>query len=97
MQHTLQSLTLQPPEMHRGIDNTPVVSLTFSELRSLELHGFKSPNVAITTQFWLRHANLERIILWKCDGHWFDHEAVSELLPKLTQLKVRPKFQIVNY
>lgn len=99
MQQTLQSLTIQPPEMHRGIDNTPIVSLTFSDLRSLELHGFENPDVAITMQFWLRLTNLERIMLWKCAGPGprFDQEAVSGLLPKLTRFKVRPKLWVVNH
>ena len=94
MQHSLQALTLQPPELYLGVDNTPIVSLTFSRLQSLELHGFESRDVNASMRFWLRHGNLERIILWKCAGSWFDSQAISGLLPKVTRLKVRLQISI---
>ncbi|KAF5325157.1 hypothetical protein D9619_009933 [Psilocybe cf. subviscida] len=42
MQHSIRSLTLGPPEIYKENDITPIISLVFDNLRTLELHGFGS-------------------------------------------------------
>ncbi|KAG6823170.1 hypothetical protein H0H92_011175, partial [Tricholoma furcatifolium] len=68
-----------------------LLSCNLPDLRTLIINPFRIRQPALTTEFWKRHSNLERLELCDAFGDWFQ-DFESGMLPNLKDLKIETEY-----